>query len=33
VHIAEAVELVEARFGAEVAADLVRRNPAQVLGR
>jgi protein-tyrosine phosphatase len=32
VHLAEAVELVEKRFGAEVARDLVRRNPARVLG-
>jgi protein-tyrosine phosphatase len=32
VHLAEAVELVEKRFGAEVATDLVRRNPARVLG-
>ena len=32
VHLAEAVELVEKRFGAETAADLVRRNPARVLG-
>lgn len=32
VHLAEAVELVEKRFGAETASDLVRRNPARVLG-
>jgi protein-tyrosine phosphatase len=32
VHLAEAVELVEERFGAEIASDLVRRNPARVLG-
>ena len=32
VHLAEAVELVESRFGAEVAGDLVRHNPARVLG-
>ena len=32
VHLAEAVELVEKRFGAEIASDLVRRNPARVLG-
>jgi protein-tyrosine phosphatase len=32
VHLAEAVELVEKRFGAELATDLVRRNPAHVLG-
>jgi protein-tyrosine phosphatase len=33
VHLAEAVGLVEKRFGDEVASDLVRRNPAHVLGR
>jgi protein-tyrosine phosphatase len=33
VHLAEAVELIDKRFGSEVARDLVRRNPARVLGR
>lgn len=33
VHLAEAVVLIEKRFGDEVARDLVRRNPARVLGR
>jgi protein-tyrosine phosphatase len=33
VHLAEAVELVESRFGADVAGDLVQHNPARVLGR
>jgi hypothetical protein len=33
VHLAEAVELVGKRFGADVARDLVLRNPARVLGR
>lgn len=32
VHLAEAVELVEKRFGAKVARDLVQRNPARVVG-
>ena len=32
VHLAEAVQLVEKRFGAEIASDLVQRNPARVLG-
>jgi protein-tyrosine phosphatase len=32
VHLREAVELVRARFGDGVADDLVRRNPARVLG-
>jgi protein-tyrosine phosphatase len=32
VHLAEAVELVEKRFGADAARELVRRNPARVLG-
>ncbi|HYZ18052.1 MAG TPA: CpsB/CapC family capsule biosynthesis tyrosine phosphatase [Gaiellaceae bacterium] len=32
VHLREAVELVEKRFGADVVRDLVRRNPARVLG-
>jgi protein-tyrosine phosphatase len=33
VHLAEAVELIGKRFGPDVARDLVRRNPARVLGR
>ena len=33
VHLSEAVELVEKRFQADVASDLVQRNPARVLGR
>jgi protein-tyrosine phosphatase len=33
VHLAETVELIGKRFGDEVAGDLVRRNPARVLGR
>jgi protein-tyrosine phosphatase len=33
VHLAEAVELVGKRFGADVARDVVLRNPARVLGR
>jgi protein-tyrosine phosphatase len=33
VHLAEAVELIGKRFGPEVSRDLVRRNPARVLGR
>jgi protein-tyrosine phosphatase len=32
VHLAEAVELIDKRFGNEVAGDLVRRNPGRVLG-
>lgn len=31
VHLAEAAELVEARFGAETTRDLIRRNPALVV--
>jgi protein-tyrosine phosphatase len=33
VHLAEAVERVRARLGADLADNLVRRNPARVLGR
>jgi protein-tyrosine phosphatase len=32
VHLAEAVKLVEKRFGEEVARGLVQDNPARVLG-
>jgi tyrosine-protein phosphatase YwqE len=32
VHLAEAVELVEKRFGGEVARSLVQDNPGRVLG-
>ncbi|MGH2920865.1 MAG: tyrosine-protein phosphatase [Gaiellaceae bacterium] len=33
VHLAKAVELIRARFGAELARDVVLRNPARVLPR
>jgi hypothetical protein len=32
VHLAEAVQLVEKRFGEEVARSLVLDNPARVIG-